>query len=92
LDLREREDVRKFFFEARPQAVIFAAAKVGRIKANYDYPAEFLLENLQIQNNPVSIRNLLSNRFGRNRFCPVPSNRRTRLMLSLSAEKETGIR
>jgi GDP-L-fucose synthase len=54
LDLRNLEQVQKFFFEARPSAVIVAAAKVGGIKANHDYPAEFLLENLQIQNNLIS--------------------------------------
>ena len=54
LDLRDREKVRKFFFSARPEAVIVAAAKVGGIKANSDYPVEFLLENLQIQNNLIS--------------------------------------
>jgi GDP-L-fucose synthase len=54
LDLRNRDDVQKFFFATRPQAVIVAAAKVGGIKANNDYPVEFLLENLQIQNNLIS--------------------------------------
>ncbi|MGA8655347.1 MAG: GDP-L-fucose synthase [Chthoniobacterales bacterium] len=54
LDLRSRENVRKFFFAKRPEAVIVAAAKVGGIKANHDYPVEFLLENLQIQNNLIS--------------------------------------
>jgi GDP-L-fucose synthase len=54
LDLRNRDHVWKFFFATRPQAVIVAAAKVGGIKANNDYPAEFLLENLQIQNNLIS--------------------------------------
>lgn len=54
LDLRSREDVRKFFFTTRPEAVIVAAAKVGGIKANDDYPVEFLLENLEIQNNVIS--------------------------------------
>jgi len=54
LDLRSREDVRKFFFATRPQAVIVAAAKVGGIKANRDYPVEFLLDNLRIQNNIIS--------------------------------------
>jgi GDP-L-fucose synthase len=54
LDLRSEEDVRKFLFATRPQAVIIAAAKVGGIKANSDYPVEFLLENLQIQNNLIS--------------------------------------
>ena len=54
LDLRDLKKVRKFFFSARPEAVIVAAAKVGGIKANSDYPVEFLLENLQIQNNLIS--------------------------------------
>jgi GDP-L-fucose synthase len=54
LDLRNREDVQRFFFATRPEAVIVAAAKVGGIKANDDCPAEFLLENLQIQNNLIS--------------------------------------
>jgi GDP-L-fucose synthase len=54
LDLQNAENVRKFFSATRPQAVIVAAAKVGGIKANSDYPVEFLLENLQIQNNLIS--------------------------------------
>jgi GDP-L-fucose synthase len=54
LDLRKSDDVRNFFSQARPEAVIVAAAKVGGIKANSDYPAEFLLENLQIQNNLIA--------------------------------------
>jgi GDP-L-fucose synthase len=54
LDLRNREDVLKFFLASRPQAVIVAAAKVGGIKANNDSPAEFLLENLEIQANLIA--------------------------------------
>jgi GDP-L-fucose synthase len=54
LDLRNREDVQKFFFATRPEAVIVAAAKVGGIKANNDCPAEFLLENLEIETNLIS--------------------------------------
>jgi GDP-L-fucose synthase len=54
LDLRDPEDVRKFFSETRPEAVVIAAAKVGGIQANSAYPVEFLLENLQIQNNVVA--------------------------------------
>jgi GDP-L-fucose synthase len=54
LDLRRLEEVRQFFAEARPEAVIIAAAKVGGIQANYEFPVEFLLENLQIQNNMIS--------------------------------------
>ena len=54
LDLRNREHVQKFFFANRPEAVIVAAAKVGGIKANNDSPAEFLLENLEIETNLIS--------------------------------------
>jgi GDP-L-fucose synthase len=54
LDLRSGENVEKFLFAARPTAVIVAAAKVGGIKANDDCPVEFLLENLQVQNNLIS--------------------------------------
>ena len=52
-DLRDREAVRRFFERARPKVVVLAAAKVGGIKANNDFPVEFLLENLRIQNNVI---------------------------------------
>ena len=45
--------VRDFFETQRPKYVIDAAAKVGGIKANMTFPAEFLYENLQIQNNLI---------------------------------------
>jgi GDP-L-fucose synthase len=54
LDLRNLGDVRRFFSEARPEAVVIAAAKVGGIQANSKFPVEFLLENLQIQNNLIA--------------------------------------
>src|SRR2546429_3571596 len=53
LDLMDDSPVLKFFLEERPVIVILAAAKVGGIKANNDYPVEFLLENLRIQNNVI---------------------------------------
>src|SRR5947207_7441143 len=53
LDLRDESAVAKFVAVEKPAVVILAAAKVGGIKANNDYPVEFLLENLQIQNNIV---------------------------------------
>lgn len=53
VDLREREAVRTFFAAEKPAVVVFAAAKVGGIKANNDFPVEFLLENLRIQNNLI---------------------------------------
>jgi GDP-L-fucose synthase len=53
LDLRNASDVDRFFAEEKPAVVILAAAKVGGIKANSDLPVEFLLENLEMQNNVV---------------------------------------
>jgi GDP-L-fucose synthase len=54
LDLRDTNAVREFLLSARPEAVVMAAAKVGGIQANNNLPVEFLLENLQIQNNIIS--------------------------------------
>ena len=53
MDLRDAGDVDRFFAQEKPAVVILAAAKVGGIKANSDLPVEFLLENLQMQNNVV---------------------------------------
>ncbi len=53
LDLFNRSTVRAFFDEERPEIVVDAAAKVGGIAANNEQPAEFLLQNVTIQNNIV---------------------------------------
>lgn len=53
LDLRDQAQVRDFFQSARPEQVILAAAKVGGIKANNTYPAQFIHENLMIQCNVI---------------------------------------
>ena len=53
LDLADEEAVVNFFAQEKPAIVIFAAAKVGGIKANNDFPVEFLLDNLRIQNNVI---------------------------------------
>jgi len=53
LDLTDESAVVKFFKEEQPHIVIVAAAKVGGIKANSDFPVEFLVENLRIQNNVI---------------------------------------
>src|SRR5947208_9693346 len=53
LDLTDESAVAKFFADAPPDVVVVAAAKVGGIKANNEYPVEFLLENLRIQNNII---------------------------------------
>lgn len=53
LDLMDQVAVEAFFESEKPEYVIDSAAKVGGIKANMTYPAEFLYENLQIQNNLI---------------------------------------
>jgi len=53
LDLRNQHDVAQFFEQEKPDYVFLAAAKVGGIIANNTYRAEFLYENLQIQNNVI---------------------------------------
>jgi GDP-L-fucose synthase len=54
VDLRDSEAVTRFFGGERPEYVYIAAAKVGGILANDTQPVEFLLENLQIQNNLIT--------------------------------------
>src|SRR5947209_2918239 len=53
LDLADESAVQNFFAQEKPVVVMLAAAKVGGIKANSDFPVEFLLDNLRIQNNII---------------------------------------
>lgn len=53
LDLRNQQAVARFFEEEKPDYVFLAAAKVGGILANSTYKADFLYENLAIQNNVI---------------------------------------
>jgi len=53
LDLADEGAVRNFFAEEKPAIVVLAVSKVGGIKANDDFPVEFLLENLRLQNNVI---------------------------------------
>ena len=53
LNLTDSRAVENFFRSNRPDVVILAAAKVGGIQANIDFPAEFLYENLMIQSNVI---------------------------------------
>jgi GDP-L-fucose synthase len=53
LDLRDRIQVDRFFQEEKPEYVFLAAAKVGGIVANYEYPADFIRDNLMIQTNVI---------------------------------------
>lgn len=50
-DLRNYSETRDILEKLKPKKVIDAAAKVGGIKFNKDYPVDFLLDNLRIQNN-----------------------------------------
>ncbi len=53
LDLTKRDQVDAFFEEEQPEYVFLAAAKVGGIVANNDYPADFIRDNLMIQTNVI---------------------------------------
>jgi GDP-L-fucose synthase len=53
LDLRDQKQVADFFATEKPEYVYLAAAKVGGIQANNTYRAEFLYDNLMIQNNVI---------------------------------------
>lgn len=53
LDLLDQKAVTDFFVTEKPEYVFLAAAKVGGIMANNTYPAQFIYENLQIQNNII---------------------------------------
>ncbi|MEN1786187.1 MAG: NAD-dependent epimerase/dehydratase family protein, partial [Bacteroidota bacterium] len=53
LDLRNQRAVSDFFGSEQPEYVILAAAKVGGIVANNTYRAEFIYDNLMIQNNVI---------------------------------------
>jgi GDP-L-fucose synthase len=53
LDLKNQQAVKDFFAIQKPEVIIDAAAKVGGILANNDFPYQFLMENMQIQNNLI---------------------------------------
>lgn len=53
LDLADQSSVRSFFFKQKPEYVFLAAAHVGGILANTTYPADFIQQNLAIQNNVI---------------------------------------
>ena len=53
LDLMDQKAVYEFFEKEKPEYVVLAAAKVGGIVANSTYRADFIYENLQIQNNVI---------------------------------------
>jgi len=53
IDLRNQQAVMRFYNKEKPELVIDAAAKVGGILANNNYPYQFLMDNMQIQNNLI---------------------------------------
>jgi GDP-L-fucose synthase len=64
LDLRREEEVRDFIRKTKPDVIIDAAAKVGGILANNNFPYEFLMENMKIQNNLIDV----AHKLGVNKF------------------------
>lgn len=70
LDLRNQLAVKEFFERERPEYVVLASAKVGGIMANKNQPAEFLVENLEIQNNVI----MQAFRTGVKKFCFLGSS------------------
>ena len=55
LDLGNKNDVNAFFEHEKPQYIFLAAAKVGGILANNNFPADFIYQNLEIQNNVIHL-------------------------------------
>ena len=53
LDLRNQQAVNNFIIDEKPKVIIDAAARVGGILANSNYPYQFIMENMQIQNNLI---------------------------------------
>ena len=78
LDLRNQKEVNDFYKLEKPEVVVDAAAKVGGILANKDYPYQFLMENMQIQKNLIdgAFKNETENwkRSTLNRLKLLPSN------------------
>ena len=76
LDLREHAPVKDFFENEKPEYVFLAAAKVGGIMANNTYPAEFIYNNLAIQNNIIheAYRNSVKKLLFLGSSCIYPEN------------------
>jgi len=76
LDLRDQNAVKVFFEKERPEYVFLAAAKVGGINANNVYPADFIYDNLCIQNNVIheSFKNGVTKLLFLGSSCIYPKN------------------
>ena len=55
LDLKKQKELNDFIRKTKPDVIIDAAAKVGGILANKNFPYQFLMENMQIQNNLIDV-------------------------------------
>jgi GDP-L-fucose synthase len=76
VDLRDQQAVKDFFEKEKPEYVFLAAAKVGGINANNIYPADFIYDNLCIQNNVIhqSYRNGIKKLLFLGSSCIYPKN------------------
>jgi len=76
VDLRDQQAVKDFFEKEKPEYVFMAAAKVGGINANNTHPAEFLYDNLCIQNNVIhqSYKNQVKKLLFLGSSCIYPKN------------------
>jgi GDP-L-fucose synthase len=76
VDLRNQQEVKGFFEAEKPEYVFMAAAKVGGINANNTYPADFIYDNLCIQNNVIheSYRNEVKKLLFLGSSCIYPKN------------------
>ncbi len=76
LDLFNQQAVEAFFVSAKPDIVVLCAARVGGIKANIDFAADFLYENIQIQNNVIwnALKNKVSKLLFLSSSCIYPRN------------------
>ena len=76
LDLRDQKKVYNYLKKIKPDAVILAAAKVGGINANNTFRAEFIFDNLSIQNNVIdgSFKNGVKNLVFLGSSCVYPKN------------------
>jgi GDP-L-fucose synthase len=68
VDLRRQDETERWFAAERPDTVLLAAARVGGIKANNDFPVDFLADNLAIQQNVISA----SHSVGVGKLAPQP--------------------
>ncbi|WP_418263510.1 GDP-L-fucose synthase family protein [Flavobacterium faecale] len=59
VNLTEQQEIRAYLHKIKPDVIIDAAAKVGGIQANNNFPYQFLMENMQIQNNLIHEAHLL---------------------------------